>query len=42
MTNDNPGPELEQALDEQIRWVNQATELAISEGATVVQRAIWL
>jgi hypothetical protein len=33
-------PELEQTLDEHVRWVNQATELALSEGAIGVQKAI--
>jgi hypothetical protein len=33
-------PELEATLDEHIAWVKQATELAISEGAPGIKRAI--
>ena len=33
-------PELEETLDEHIRWVNQATELALSEGPSGVKKAI--
>ena len=31
MSDDNLSPELEQTLDDHIAWVNQATELALSE-----------
>jgi hypothetical protein len=30
MSDDNLSPELEQTLDEHVRWVNQATELALT------------
>jgi len=40
MSDDNLTPELEQTLDEHLRWVNQATELAMKEGAPGIQRAI--
>ena len=43
MTHDNDNdlnPELEQTLDEHIRWVNQATELAIAEGPTGIKKEI--
>jgi len=40
MNDDDLCPELEQALDEHIRWVNQATELALNEGASGIQKAI--
>ncbi len=35
-----PDPELEKTLEEHIEWVNQASELAISEGYSGIQRAI--
>ena len=35
MSDDNLSPELEETLDEHIRWVNQATELALT-GAFLV------
>jgi hypothetical protein len=40
MSENKLDPQLEQTLDEHIRWVHQATELAISEGASGIQRAI--
>jgi hypothetical protein len=40
MSDNNLNPELEATLDEHIAWVNQATELALSEGATGVKKAI--
>jgi len=40
MNDETLNPELEQTLDEHIRWVNQATELAIAEGPTGIKKAI--
>jgi hypothetical protein len=38
--SDDIDPKLEETLDEHIRWVKQATELAITEGAPGIKRAI--
>ncbi len=40
MTDDNGiNPELAEIMAEHVDWLNQATERAISEGATGLQRA---
>lgn len=40
MSDDNLSPDLEETLDEHVRWVHQATELALREGGTGVTKAI--
>ena len=40
MSDNDIDPKIKETLDEHVAWVNQATELAISEGAIGVQRAI--
>jgi len=40
MSDDNLDPKTKTTLNEHIRWVKQATELAISEGAPGIKKAI--